>query len=82
VTSVLANLLAEEQAPDPWQQIVDLARVDPACRQAVDAARYGRMSMQDAALALALVQTKQAMKAHEMATDWLKLNPAPLTVKW
>jgi len=76
-TSVLANLRADERASDPWQQIIDLARVDPACRQAVDAVRYGRMSIQEATLALALCQTKRAMALHEQAVELLKLMPMP-----
>lgn len=76
------SMQSEDRRIDPWQEIQELARVDPACARAVDCVRYGRMSMQEAALWLALYQTQRAIKLQQMATDWLKLNPAPLVVKW
>ncbi|MDR6389262.1 hypothetical protein [Paraburkholderia phenoliruptrix] len=66
-----------EQRIDVWGEIQELAKVDPACRQAVDAVRYGRMTVQDAALALALCQTKRAMALHDQAVEFLKLAPMP-----
>ena len=74
---IMAGLRAEEKPIDPWLEIQELARVDPACRNAVDAVRYGRMSVQDAALALALCQTKRAIELQERAVELLRLMPMP-----
>lgn len=74
--------LKDEPQPDPWMEIQELAKVDPACRQAVDAVRFGRMSVQDAALALALCQTKRAMMVHDEAAKLLRLMPMmPLEIR-
>jgi len=50
---LMSNMKAEHQPKvDPWVEIQELARVDPACRNAVLEVQCGRMSIQDAALAL------------------------------
>lgn len=74
---LLDGMRSEEQRIDPWEEIQKLARVDPACGNAVDQVRYGRMSKEEATLWLALYQTKRAMTLHERSVELLKLMPMP-----
>ena len=71
---------AEENPGDPWEELLKLAMHDPVVRRAVDMVRYRGMSIGDACIHLALYQTRRAMMLQEQAIDWLKINPAPLTV--
>jgi hypothetical protein len=75
---MMDSMKAEDRPKvDHWAEIQELARIDPACRNAVLAVQAGRMSIQESALALALIQTKRAMELRDGAVEFLRLAPMP-----
>lgn len=72
--------LKDEPQTDPWHEILELARIDPCCQRAVDCVRYNQMTKEEAALWLAVYQTKLAMELHERACELLRSMPSPYTV--
>jgi endonuclease/exonuclease/phosphatase family metal-dependent hydrolase len=71
---------SEQVLEDPWEELLKLAMHDPYVRRTVDMVQHRGMSIGDACTHLALYQTRRAMELQKMATDWLRVNPAPFIV--
>lgn len=78
---VVGAMRTEEQPIDPWNEIIELSRVDAACHRAVYMVRSGRIPKHEAVMWLALYQTKRAIEVEKIAVDALKLQPMKFIVK-
>jgi len=61
-----------------WQQIVELARDDPAAYHAVRMVRYRSMSIEEAALHLAINQTKGIAVLREELSKAMRYSVRPV----
>ena len=73
-------LKAHNNPEDPWEELLDLAMHDPCVRQAVDMVRCRGMSVVDAALHLALAQTKRVAILQEELLKARLLAPFPAMI--
>ncbi|CAN7641159.1 hypothetical protein [Paraburkholderia terricola] len=72
---------AEENPEDPWEEILNLAMHDPCVRQAVDMVRCRGMSVIDAALLLALAQSKRVAILQDELVKARMLAPFPAMIQ-
>ncbi|MFM0163888.1 hypothetical protein PQR39_26175 [Paraburkholderia sediminicola] len=71
---------AHNNPEDPWEELLDLAMHDPCVRQAVDMVRHRGMSVSEAALHLALAQTKLVATLRQELINARMLAPFPVMI--
>lgn len=75
------SVKAYDNPEDPWEELLKLAMHDPCVKQAVDMVRYRGMSVLDAALHLALAQTKCVAALQDELVKARMLAPFPVTIR-
>lgn len=71
---------AEDNIEDPWEELLKLAKDDPCVKWAADMVRYRGMSVGEAALHLALAQSKCVAIMRDELIKSRMLAPFALTV--
>lgn len=72
--------MSEFYEEDAWEEIVKLSRDEPCAHRAVQMVQSRGVSVTEAALQLALAQTKRIMILQDQLVNFHKLSPPPMRI--